>query len=101
MSESKHELVEFLETKYTNLFNFVDKLQVYPYSFVIRESEMNCYYEIHNALQSIIKCVVQNYHIDKRIQDIYQFPEKIKRILDLYKDIPYLNTGALRFYFSF
>lgn len=99
MNQSKHELIEFLETKHPHLFNFVDKQQFYPYTFVIRESEINCYKEIHRSLQTIIKCVVQNYYIDTRIQDIYRFPDKIKRILYQYKDIPYVNIGAYRFYF--
>ncbi|RNA30614.1 hypothetical protein BpHYR1_051195 [Brachionus plicatilis] len=77
MEESRDEMINFLEKK-------------------CKKSELKCYQEIHIALESIIKCVVQNYHFDSRIRDVYQFPDKIKRILDQYKDISYMNIGAYR-----
>jgi hypothetical protein len=93
--EIKKDLLDLLDRKNENHL-FVDKSTVNPLPILVSESQVKEYANIQEALSVAIKTIVSNYFIDDRIKLQYDLDEKVKGILEMYKNKAYSKIGSYR-----
>jgi len=93
--EIKKDLLDLLDIKNENHL-FVDKITVNPLPILVSESQVKEYANIQEALSVAIKTIVSNYFTDDRIKLQYDLDEKVKGILEMYKNKAYSKIGSYR-----
>lgn len=91
------EIYKNLKEKSNSLVEVVGNKTVIPLPVLVTEEILNEFKNVQESICLFIKCVVSNYANDKRIQSVYNFSSKITDILDMYKDISFVNIGSYRY----
>ena len=80
----------------SSFFSCISKEFISPLPILVTHFEYEELERIQKAICSSIKHVVSSFHQDQQIQSIFNFSDKVRAILDLYKNMPYERIGTYR-----
>ena len=96
----QNKLCAIIEQKAGPSYFFMDKKSINPLPMLISTSQISEYKRIQEALSCAIQCVVLNYFKDKRIQSALSLNNRVKNILELYKNKQFYQIGSYRYNIS-
>jgi hypothetical protein len=92
----KKKLCDDIQSNSKKYLNLIDSNSINQFPIFITQDQLEEFKKIHDAIYHGIKSVVNNYGKDEQIQKTFNFPEKIKRILQIFDGINYENIGTFR-----
>ena len=90
------EIVNAIDLKTKSYFDYVPKRLINPLPILVSESQLKEFKDIQEALFYSIQAIVSNFFNDQRISDVFNFPEKVMKVLELYRDKTYDRVGSFR-----
>ena len=92
----KNEMCAIIEKNVGKKYFFMDKKALNPIPMLISTLQINEYKQIQEALSCVIQAIVLNYFSDTRIQLAFCLKDKVKNILELYRNQLFYQIGSYR-----